>query len=112
MSQSDVLAIFNPQTPVEPVAAPQKYDPTDDDGFKRIMDDASNKVSPPKEGNKSDTDKQDAPSSRSNLEKKPIEKLNFQLKYTDKYFLIQKTLLAKSNHSTNRPTGVVESQTS
>jgi flagellar hook-length control protein FliK len=74
VSQSDVLAIFNPQTPVEPVAAPQKYDPTDDDGFKRIMDDASNKVSPPKEGNKSDTDRQDAPSSRSNLEKKPIEK--------------------------------------
>jgi len=79
VSQSDVLAIFTPQTPVEPVAAPQKYDPTDDDGFKRIMDDASNKVSPPKEGNKSDTNRQDAPSARSNPEKKQIEKL----KHTD-----------------------------
>jgi glycosyltransferase involved in cell wall biosynthesis len=79
VSQSDVLAIFTPQTPVEPVAAPQKYDPTDDDGFKRIMDDASNKIPSTKEGNKSDTDRQDAPSSRSNLEKKPIEKL----KHTD-----------------------------
>ena len=67
VSQSDVLAIFNPQTPVEPVAAPQKYDGADEDGFKRIMDDASNKVSPPKEGNKSDTDRQDAPSSRSHI---------------------------------------------
>ena len=80
MSQSDVLAIFTPQTPVEQVAAPQKYDAADDDGFQRIMDDASNKVSPPKEGNKSDTDRQDAPSAQSHKEKKPIEKI----KHTDK----------------------------
>ena len=79
MSQSDVLAIFTPQAPVEQVAAPQKYDGAEDDGFKRIMDDASNKVSPPKEGNKSDTDRHDAPSARSHPEKKPIEKL----KHTD-----------------------------
>ena len=79
MSQSDVLAIFTPQAPVEQVAAPKKYDAADDDGFQRIMDDASNKVSPPKEGNRSDTDKQDAPSAQSHPEKKPIEKL----KHTD-----------------------------
>ena len=80
MSQSDVLAIFTPQTPVEQVAAPQKYDAADDDGFQRIMDDASNKVSSPKEGNKSGTDRQDAPSAQSHKEKKPIEKI----KHTDK----------------------------
>jgi hypothetical protein len=38
VSQSDVLAIFTPQTPVEQVAAPQKHDAADDDGFQRIMD--------------------------------------------------------------------------
>jgi flagellar hook-length control protein FliK len=79
VSQSDVLAIFTPQAPVEQVAAPQKYDAADDDGFQRIMDDASNKVSSPKEGNKSNTDRQDAPSAQSHPEKKPIEKL----KHTD-----------------------------
>ena len=38
MSQSNVLAIFTPQTPVEQVAAPQKHDAADDDGFQGIMD--------------------------------------------------------------------------
>jgi hypothetical protein len=38
VSQSDVLAIFTPQAPVEQVAAPQKYNAADDDGFQRIMD--------------------------------------------------------------------------
>ena len=89
MSQSDVLAIFNPpQAPVEQVAAPQKYDAAEDDGFKRIMDDASNKVSSPKEGNKSDTDRQDAPSAQTQPEKKPIEKIkdtdNKQINKIDK----------------------------
>jgi len=79
VSQSDVLAIFTPQAPVEQVAAPQKYDAADDDGFKRIMDDASNKIPSPKEGNKSDADRQDAPSAQSHPEKKQIEKT----KYTD-----------------------------
>ena len=74
MSQSDVLAIFTPQAPVEQVAAPQKYDAADDDGFQRIMDDASNKVSSPKEGNKSDTDRQDAPSAQSHPEKRPSDR--------------------------------------
>ena len=89
MSQSDVLAIFTPpQAPVEQVAAPQKYDAAEDDGFKRIMDDASNKVSSPKEGNKSDTDRQDAPSAQTQQEKKPIEKIkdtdNKQINKIDK----------------------------
>ena len=88
MSQSDVLAIFTPQAPVEQVAAPQKYDGAEDDGFKRIMDDASNKVSSPKEGNKSDTDRQDAPSAQTQPEKKPIEKIkdtdNKQINKIDK----------------------------
>ena len=44
------------------------------------------KYRPPKEGNKSDTDRQDAPSARSNPEKKPIEKL----KHTDNKKLNEK----------------------
>jgi flagellar hook-length control protein FliK len=89
VSQSDVLAIFTPpQAPVEQVVAPQKYDAAEDDGFKRIMDDASNKVSSPKEGNKSDTDRQDAPSAQTQQEKKPIEKIkdtdNKQINKIDK----------------------------
>ena len=74
MSQPDVLAIFTPQVPVEQVAAPQKHDAAEDDGFQRIMDDASHRVSPANENNKPETARQDHSPSQKPSDKKPIEK--------------------------------------
>ena len=59
MSQPDILAIFAPQAPVEQGVTPQKNDVADDDGFQRIMDNESNKVTPAQENNKPATDRQD-----------------------------------------------------
>jgi flagellar hook-length control protein FliK len=59
VSQPDILAIFAPQAPVEQGVTPQKKDVAEDDGFQRIMDNESNKVSPTKENNKPETDRQD-----------------------------------------------------
>jgi len=75
VSQSDVLAIFTPQAPVEQVVAPVKQDVGGgDDRFQRYLDDASHKVEPTTENHKPATDRQDHASTQSQSEKKPIEK--------------------------------------
>lgn len=74
MGQPDILAIFTPQAPVEQAVTPPRYDIREDDGFQRIMDDASHRVSPANENNKPDTDRQDHSPAQKPSEKKPIEK--------------------------------------
>ena len=74
MGQPDFLAVFTPQAPVEQAVTPQRHDVSDDDGFQRIMDDASHRVSPANENNKPETDRQDHSPSQKPSDKKPIEK--------------------------------------
>ena len=74
MGQPDFLAVFTPQAPVEQVVTPQRYDIREDDGFQRIMDDASHRVSPANENNKSEPDRQNHSPSQKPSDKKPIEK--------------------------------------
>ncbi len=74
MAQLDILAFFTPQAPVEQVVTPQRHDVREDDGFQRIMDDASHRVSPANENNKPATDRQDHSPSQKPSDKKPIEK--------------------------------------
>ena len=74
MGQPDILAIFTPQAPVEQAVIPQRHDVREDDGFQRIMDDASHRVSPANENNKPETDRQDHSPSQKPSDKKPIEK--------------------------------------
>ena len=74
MGQPDILAIFTPQAPVEQAVTPQRHDIREDDGFQRIMDDASHRISPANENNKPETDRQDHSPSQKPSNKKPIEK--------------------------------------
>ena len=74
MGQPDILAIFTPQAPVEQAVTPQRHDVRENDGFQRIMDDASHRVSPANENNKPETDRQDHSPSQKPSNKKPIEK--------------------------------------
>ena len=74
MAQPDLLAIFTPQAPVEQAVTPQRHDVRENDGFQRIMDDASHRVSPVNENNKPETDRQDHSPSQKPSNKKPIEK--------------------------------------
>ena len=74
MGQPDFLAVFTPQAPVEQAVTPQRHDVREDDGFQRIMDDASHRVSPANENNKPATDRQDHSPSQKPSDKKPIEK--------------------------------------
>ena len=74
MGQPDILAIFTPQAPVEQAVTPQRHDVRENDGFQRIMDDASHRVSPANENNKPETDRQDHSPSQKPSDKKPIEK--------------------------------------
>ena len=74
MGQPDFLAVFTPQAPVEQAVTPQRHDVSGDDGFQRIMDDASHRVSPANENNKPETDRQNHSSSQKPSNKKPIEK--------------------------------------
>ena len=75
MGQPDFLAIFTPQAPVEQAVTPQRHDVSDDDGFQRIMDDASHRVSPANENNKPEPDRQNHSPSQKPSDKKPIEKI-------------------------------------
>jgi len=74
VGQPDFLAVFTPQAPVEQAVTPQRHDVSDDDGFQRIMDDASHRVSPANENNKPETDRQNHSPSKKPSDKKPIEK--------------------------------------
>ena len=74
MGQPDFLAIFTPQAPVEQAVTPQRHDVREDDGFQRIMDDASHRVSPANENNKPEPDRHDHSPSQKQSDKKPIEK--------------------------------------
>jgi len=74
VGQPDFLAVFTPQAPVEQAVTPQRHDVSDDDGFQRIMDDASHRVSPANENNKPETDRQNHSPSQKPSDKKPIEK--------------------------------------
>ena len=74
MAQPDILALFTPQAPVEQVVTPQRHGVREDDGFQRIMDDASHRVPPANENNKPATDRQDHSPSQKPSDKKPIEK--------------------------------------
>lgn len=74
MGQPDFLAVFTPQAPVEQAVTPPRHDVSDDDGFQRIMDDASHRVSPANENNKPEPDRQDHSPSQKPSDKKPIEK--------------------------------------
>ena len=74
MAQPDILAMFTPQAPVEQAVTPQRHDVSDDDGFQRIMDDASHRVSPANENNKPEPDRQNHSPSQKPSDKKPIEK--------------------------------------
>ena len=74
MGQPDFLAVFTPQAPVEQAVTPQRHDVSDDDGFQRIMDDASHRVSPVNENNKPEPDRQNHSPSQKPSDKKPIEK--------------------------------------
>ena len=74
MGQPDFLAVFTPQAPVEQAVTPQRHDVSDDDGFQRIMDDASHRVSPANENNKPEPDRQNHSPSQKPSDKKPIEK--------------------------------------
>jgi len=74
VAQPDILALFTPQAPVEQVVTPQRHGVREDDGFQRIMDDASHRVSPANENNKPATDRQDHSPSQKPSDKKPIEK--------------------------------------
>ena len=74
MGQPDFLAVFTPQAPVEQAVTPQRHDVREDDGFQRIMDDASHRVSPANENNKPEPDRQNHSPSQKPSDKKPIEK--------------------------------------
>ena len=74
MGQPDFLAVFTPQAPVEQAVTPQRHDVREDDGFQRIMDDASHRVSPANENNKPETDRKNHSPSQKPSDKKPIEK--------------------------------------
>jgi len=74
VGQPDFLAVFTPQAPVEQAVTPQRHDVREDDGFQRIMDDASHRVSPANENNKPEPDRQNHSPSQKPSDKKPIEK--------------------------------------
>ena len=74
MGQPDFLAVFTPQAPVEQAVTPQRHDVREDDGFQRIMDDASHRVSPANKNNKPEPDRQNHSPSHKPSDKKPIEK--------------------------------------
>ena len=74
MGQPDFLAVFTPQAPVEQAVTPQRHDVREDDGFQRIMDDASHRVSPANENNKPEPDRQNHSPSQKPSNKKPVEK--------------------------------------
>jgi len=73
VGQPDFLAVFTPQAPVEQAVTPQRHD-VSDDGFQRIMDDASHRVSPANKNNKPEPDRQNHSPSHKPSDKKPIEK--------------------------------------